>query len=516
MIRILPCLALFLLLPLGLPAAKKEIDAPVRAAMLAPLLEEETFALVRIDVPRVDIDGLLKTLTAELPARKELWTDLVKPIGDFVTAFTKAGGTELVIGFSTTDLPRPSFVRVPVRDGADVAVLTRLLKERFGALEKVEKQGDALLAGSASTLDRLAKAKPSRRGELTAALTAAGGSAVQVLLLPTNDQRKVINEVVTGPEWPVAGTTLTRGVRWAALGADIGKPGFRLTLHSADGAAARQMADLLILGLTRLEKVTLPGEEKPLGELFPKLLAATVALKPTVDGEEVTIQVRSPGAIAALTALANDIEERSSGGERSVGSKNLKSIALAFHHYLDATGTFPAHAIYSKAGKPLLSWRVAILPYVEQGQLYNQFKLDEPWDSEHNKTLIARIPAVYRSPKIRDRRPGLTTYLVPINKDFVFTGKAKGVQIKDIEDGTSNTVVVVDAADESGVIWTKPDDLVVDEKDPWKGLVGHYPTSILVGMGDGSVQRVPKKVPGRVLWALFTRAGGEVIPDLSK
>src|SRR5262249_11015560 len=156
--------------------------------------------------------------------------------------------------------------------------------------------------------------------------------------------------------------------------------------------------------------------------------------------------------------------ERYSGAARSGPGEHLKQIVIALHNHHDAMTTFPAHAIYSKEGKPLLSWRVALLPYLEQRGLYPGFRPHQPWGHQHNKKLIAKIPAVYRSSRIKDPRPGLTTYLAPINPAFIFTGSKKGLQIKDIQDGTSNTVIVVDAADEAGVIWTKPDDLVVNEK----------------------------------------------------
>ena len=97
---------------------------------------------------------------------------------------------------------------------------------------------------------------------------------------------------------------------------------------------------------------------------------------------------------------------------------NLKQIALALHNYHAAMGSFPATASMSKDGKPLLSWRVHILPYLEQDNLFKQFKLDEPWDSEHNKALIAKMPDIYRSPaqKVGD---GKTTYLAPMGKNTV-------------------------------------------------------------------------------------------------
>lgn len=259
------------------------------------------------------------------------------------------------------------------------------------------------------------------------------------------------------------------------------------------------------------------GEDTPLKELLPKEFAtAALALKPKVDGSRVMMQLSQPDAVRAVAVLANTIADRTGMPLRSSQRDNLAQIVTAMHNYLDAMGTFPANAIYSKAGKPLLSWRVALLPYLGQSKLYEQFKLDEPWDSPHNKALIAKMPKVYHSPKIKDARPGLTTYLAPINKAFIFTGTKDGVQIKDILDGTVNTAAIVDVSDEAGVIWTKPADLVVDEKEPWKGLLGHYPGFVLFGMADGSVKRVPRTAKASTIWALFTRAGGEVPPDLDR
>src|SRR5207248_5784084 len=79
-------------------------------------------------------------------------------------------------------------------------------------------------------------------------------------------------------------------------------------------------------------------------------------------------------------------------------TNNLKQIALAAHAYHDVNGTFPPAATCDKKGKPQLSWRVLVLPYIEQDNLYKQFKLDEPWDSDNNKKLIAKMPPVYAMP----------------------------------------------------------------------------------------------------------------------
>ncbi|MBV9126015.1 MAG: DUF1559 domain-containing protein, partial [Planctomycetes bacterium] len=76
--------------------------------------------------------------------------------------------------------------------------------------------------------------------------------------------------------------------------------------------------------------------------------------------------------------------------ERIQSINNLKQIALAFHSMNDTYNFMPPAAICGKDGRPLLSWRVAILPYIEQQNLYNQFRLDEPWDSPTNKKLLAQ------------------------------------------------------------------------------------------------------------------------------
>jgi hypothetical protein len=509
MIRAVACLAL-LVLALPVPAADP-FDPADRTRALAGLIEEETIALVRIDLARTDLDGLEKTLAALVPSQKNDVTDLAGRMKAFQQACRKAGGSEVVAVFSSEELPEISFVSIPLKDGADVKALSALLERHLPAGCVVQKRGGSLFAGPRQAIERQAKGKPSARPELSEAVKAAGDTAVQVLLLPTAHHRRVIDAAgrVPLPEGSVR--VLTRGVRWAALGLDVGaKPGAVLTMQSADAAAAKKLADLIATSVDRAGKMAVLGEDRPLKDLFRKdFEAATTALKPKVAGSRVTLQVSEPDAVRALAALADNLLDRTRGLERS--GEQMRKIVLAVVMYSDATGTLPAHAIYSKDGKPLLSWRVSLLPYLGEEALYKEFKLDEPWDSPHNKKLIARIPEVYRSPKIRDTRPGLTTYLAPINKDFVFTGTKELLRFpKDIPDGTANTGVVVDVSDETGVVWTKPEDLVVDRKDPWKGMLGHYPAFVLVGTADGGGPlRLARTVKAETLWALFTRAGGE-------
>src|SRR5262249_3522584 len=143
--------------------------------------------------------------------------------------------------------------------------------------------------------------------------------------------------------------------------------------------------------------------------------------------------------------------------QRRTSQNNLKQIGLALHNYHDANGRFPPAAICDKAGKPLLSWRVAILPYIEQMALYNQFKLDEPWDSEHKKQFSAVMVKLFTQPGHPNDEPaGTTHYRVFVGGGALFEEK-RGVRLTEITDGTSITLMVVEA--KGGVPWAKPDEL---------------------------------------------------------
>src|SRR5262249_45964342 len=95
---------------------------------------------------------------------------------------------------------------------------------------------------------------------------------------------------------------------------------------------------------------------------------------------------------------------------REACAANLKTLGVAFHNYHNDHGHFPAAALTSKDGKPLLSWRVALLPYLGHAKLYGEFRQDEPWDSPHNLRLLAKMPSVYACPSEPSRRSYSTVY----------------------------------------------------------------------------------------------------------
>ncbi len=236
-------------------------------------------------------------------------------------------------------------------------------------------------------------------------------------------------------------------------------------------------------------------------------------LKPKRDGAELVLdldgQVATPGVLIALLLPA--VNAAREAARRNAALNNLRQLSLAMHNHHGAKRAFPAAASYDKDGKPLLSWRVHLLPYMEEQNLYKQFHLDEPWDSEHNRTLIDKMPAVYRNPN--NNSTSETNFLAVTGKGLIFDGKT-GISIDDIKDGTSNTIMLVEADLDQSVVWTKPADLAFDPAHPLHGLANFRAGGgFLAAFADGHVQYISGGIDEDDLKALFTRGGGEIVRD---
>jgi hypothetical protein len=187
---------------------------------------------------------------------------------------------------------------------------------------------------------------------------------------------------------------------------------------------------------------------------------------------------------------------------------NLKQIALAMHNYSAWNTKLPAAAIWDKSGHPLLSWRVAILPFLEESALYKEFHLDESWDSAHNLSLLSRMPNVYthRYPPIA-LSEYTTHYRVFTGKGTAFDGP-KGLDLEtDFPDGTGTTILVVETT--KPVIWTKPDELPYDAALPLPALGFQFPNKFLMAMVDGATRIGARDAPEAEIRARITRNGGE-------
>jgi prepilin-type processing-associated H-X9-DG protein len=284
------------------------------------------------------------------------------------------------------------------------------------------------------------------------------------------------------------------------------------TINSQIAAQRRQFPGAPAVTPLKIERDSLPRAD----ELVPRLFPASTAL--VVDDQGARLISREPipgltspavgGLLVAL--LLPRTMAASEAAHRAQCINNLKQMALAYHNMHAANDMFPPPAIADKDGKPLLSWRVAILPYVEQQELYKKFKLDEPWDSPHNKALIKEMPPIYLCPSRKDPEAGTTTYRVFVGDGAMFQA-GQGTPLQSVTDGTSNTILVAES--DEAVPWTKPDDLKFDQdaKPSRNGTGSPHPGGFNAAFGDGAVRFLRNTIDLQVLKALITRAGGEVI-----
>jgi hypothetical protein len=494
-------------------AVDKPFDPEARARAIAPYLDAQMLALAHLDLAHVDMDAIIAGLTGPGPADEDD-ISFRQAARQWVADFVKAGGKDVYAVLSAADYPSVPFLIVPLADGADSNALAALLsgKSRPKVLafsdESVENLDHALFVGSRAALARLRTGKPSLRPEVAAAFAGAGDTAVQVLLLPTADAQRIIEEVVPTLARELGGgpsTILTHGVQWAALGLD-GPPKalLRLVIQSRDAAAARALH-----GLTAPVYDWL-GRAHEVREFLPEWARLAPAVLPSIKDDQLVLTLdNSRPELGHLLTTGATLAARAVSLFQA--AEHLQQIGLALHRYHDTHHHFPAVANFDKDGKPLLSWRVHLLPFLDQGTLYKEFHLDEPWNSEHNKQLIAKMPDVYQrvSPKLG--WAGKTTYLAPVGEALVFTGGPQPVERKNISDGTSNTIMVVDADEAHAVIWTRPEDLKIDPKQPGAGFAGHHGNGFSVVFADAAVHFLPKKMDKSQLYAFFTRNGGEVV-----
>ena len=198
-------------------------------------------------------------------------------------------------------------------------------------------------------------------------------------------------------------------------------------------------------------------------------------------------------------------------------------MVLGCLNFESARQNFPPAYSMNEKGEKLLSWRVHLLPFFEQEQLYQQFKLDEPWDSAHNKQLIEQMPKIFLNPNLA-LEPGYTTYLGVTGEKGAFAppntdgGTYEGsIGFGDIIDGASNTILIVEANQENAVPWTKPSDLDIDQVQDLLGACrGVWPGSINVAFCDGSCHSLIEQIiSNQELRILMTYNDGEKV-DMEK
>ncbi len=210
-------------------------------------------------------------------------------------------------------------------------------------------------------------------------------------------------------------------------------------------------------------------------------------------------------------------------------SNNMKQIALALHNYHDVYKCFPPAYVPDENGKPMHSWRVLILPYMEQQPLYNAYNFDEPWDGPNNGKLLTQLRYGYSCPSQnwRAQTPRtVTDYVAVVGPSTAWPGPV-GRKLSDLSDPASDTILILEATGHD-IAWMEPRDFTSAEAmqfvTPSTGeeAGGHrredffhfFSVGRNVAMADGSVHFIIDGSLARDVWSsLLTVDDGVPVRD---
>lgn len=238
---------------------------------------------------------------------------------------------------------------------------------------------------------------------------------------------------------------------------------------------------------------------------------------PDPQGNRFTVQIdrdRVARFAELLIPFGMQIAETGRAAARRMQCTNkLKNLALAMHNYHEVNGHLPPVYTVDENGKPLHSWRVLLLPYVEQQAMYEAIRLDEPWDSEHNRRFHDKMPSVFRCPQLtKGKADRDSAYCVVVGEETFGRPGEKGLKFGEITDGTSNTIMILERKEP--VCWMAPIDITqedaylgIDKKA--EGIGSNHEAGVNAAFCDGSVRFISETIAPDVLKAILTVSGGE-------
>jgi len=541
--RLITTLTLFTLFlsPTFAQSESQRIITPI-----APLLNENTAVVAHIDLSQVkpdDIAAKLKPMLSKLGIPTEQLDAAPAMLKPNLAALTALKVRDIYFLSYVPLLPKyPGFVAIPLDKASDADAVKKILGHPGFPDESFAKTiGNFLLLSPIAndpiddSVWNTITSSPTPRPELLEALESVKGSAVQIALIPPPYTKRVLEEsgfdMLPPPLNKTPMSVVTNGVRWTVLAADLDKPQLRWVIRSEHEQAARdlrklfeQAVDLALANIDSIHERILMEKMKA-GGVEPETFLKSFLPVPKENRLELTV---NEAFIEERTKIVANLPETmldalASSARAQQCQNHLKQIVLAFHNHHDTFGKFPPLHTVDKDGKPLHSWRVAILPYLEQNELYKKIRLDEPWDSEYNKQFHSQCPAFFQCPQMVAKNPaikrdGLTTYSVIVGKN-AYPEADKKYDLYMITDGTSNTLAVVER--QVPVCWMDPTQEITQEEamkgigKSEKGIAAVHTSgsrmSTQTAFFDGSTRTIMEHVTLESLKALITRNGGESI-----
>jgi prepilin-type processing-associated H-X9-DG protein len=217
--------------------------------------------------------------------------------------------------------------------------------------------------------------------------------------------------------------------------------------------------------------------------------------------------------------LLPEVSGSREASRRKTCNSNLRQICLALHAYHEIYGRFPPAYVADQGGKPMHSWRVLILPFMEERELYDAYDLDEPWDGPNNRKLADQCPEVFLCPSSTEAGPANVNYVAVVGPRTMWLG-SESTRRSDAKDGTANTIMLVEVV-KSRVHWMEPRDpdmsqLALRINPPLQpgrwGISSRHPGGAQVAMADGSVLFLSETTDWPTVEGLLKKDDGMVSP----
>lgn len=461
---------------------------PIGAAevsTLLPFVDEQTAVVLRIEPAKLSPEFRERVGWASgfLPATVGGHLRRVVQNSNIAEAFVVAS-----LGDSPDEMPFVVFDRPDGwKEGDSLALVDQT---EF----KVSTIGDAVIVALPKVIERLRTVAPNpTRNAVQEAFAQSGSGPMQLAITLNDDQRRVIGELwqpLLDRHFPVDAQVVAN-VKWAVVTVgDMERWTVELNAQSTGDQMAAELWTSIEQGLPGvLPLKSIKRQETKPDHVKTQLGLSSQWVNGTLDGWIRSAKLRS-------------------------ARSNLERIALGMHNYHSAYKRLPSAATKDPAGKPLLSWRVQVLPFLgkKEQKLFQRFHMDEPWDSPNNRQLIKEMPDVFRMDAAA-RPDGRSTISIPVGESMIFHNDEP--RFRDIIDGLSNTIMVVEVPEDRAEIWTKPGGGVqVSPENPAAGIGGHFGNKALLVWGDGSVRLVDLVKNRDKLYPMFTRNGKELLDGI--
>ncbi|QEF97065.1 hypothetical protein Mal15_11000 [Stieleria maiorica] len=397
------------------------------------------------------------------------------------------GGSEAFLLFSASETSQVPFTRDPIVVVPAASGQPPTADADPGQTKQV---GSVIITGNLSRLNVDRLGKPSAAQDVFRdAFTALGPAPLQFAVYLNSDRRRAIKEFGLAELetlFPIDSSQLA-GVDWVSGSAyPDGQAGLEFVFHVADAGDA---------------KVTRSAIRESIKDRLP----APFQMDSSDQGEDRTLRLK-----LGPQAGSRQLQVWSSEAKRKIADSRLRRIALGLHNYHSAFSRLPSPVIADDQGRPLLSWRVALLPFLgkDEYRLYQEFHLDEPWDSPHNRPLADQMPDVFAI-DASAASGNRSDIVIPVGEGLFFDGDEP--KFGDVIDGISNTIMVFETPTEQAEIWSKPANPTPTPANLDEVLGGHFGDQAVIVHGDGSIHWIKPQTIGKSLWARFTRNGKEPI-----